>query len=60
MSQRPTPTGNPCLQSSFQKENRTLAGVAGAQQKRARLAVRGAMPNSATQPRRPNLVEPAI
>lgn len=37
MSQQPTPTGNPCLHASFQKENRTLAAMASAQKKRARV-----------------------
>ena len=63
MSQRPTPTGNPCLHASFQKENRTLAmwPVLRRSAPDYLTLVRGAIPNLATQPRRPNnLVEPAI
>jgi len=60
MSQQPTPTGNPCLHASFQKENRTLAmwSVLRRSVPDYLTLARGAMPNLVTQPRRPNLVEP--
>ena len=61
MSQQPTPTGNPCLHASFQKENRTLA--MGPVRRRSvpkypcAAVLRPIWPPS---PRRPKPVEPAI
>ena len=61
MSQQPTPTSNPCLHASFQKENRTLA--MGPVRRRSvpkypcAAVLRPIWPPS---PRRPNPVEPAI